>query len=67
MLTRWLKRIIVAAILLVTGALCARIVMTMGGPELQPWHTFVPDEMRAEDINQADWEGYISAESHLFR
>ncbi|WP_052130823.1 alpha/beta hydrolase [Erwinia typographi] len=49
------------------GALCARIVMTLRGPALQPWHTFVPDEMRAEDLNHASWEAYLQTEEQIFR
>jgi alpha-beta hydrolase superfamily lysophospholipase len=34
--------------------------------ELQPWHTYVPNELREKDIDRADWDDYINAENTLF-
>lgn len=34
--------------------------------ELQPWHTFVPNELREHEIDRADWDDYINAENALF-
>ncbi len=36
------------------------------GPPLEPWHTFVPDELRAEEIDASDWHAYLRAEDAVF-
>src|SRR5208282_4972324 len=36
------------------------------GPPLEPWHTFVPHELRARAIDAADWPEYIDAENRIF-
>ena len=36
------------------------------GPPLRPWHTYVPRELRAEEIDAADWAGYLKAEASIF-
>ena len=37
------------------------------GAPLELWHTYVPDEMRAAEIDKADWAGYLKAEDAVFR
>jgi alpha-beta hydrolase superfamily lysophospholipase len=36
------------------------------GPPLEPWHTYVPREMTADELAAADWTGYLAAERTLF-
>ena len=36
------------------------------GPDLHPWHTFVPHELDAGEIADADWTTYIAAENEAF-
>ncbi len=36
------------------------------GPPLDLWHTFVPHEMSAPEIDKADWAQYLEAEAKLF-
>ena len=36
------------------------------GPSLEPWHAFVPDDLRAEDIDAIDWTAYLKAEDAVF-
>jgi alpha-beta hydrolase superfamily lysophospholipase len=33
---------------------------------LEPWHTYVPHELHAKDLAQADWPRYIAAENAAF-
>ncbi len=54
--------IVVAATLLV-----ARAWDSQRGPELEPWHTYVPHDMHAAEIDKADWAAYLKAEEALFR
>ncbi|WON76397.1 alpha/beta hydrolase [Serratia sp. UGAL515B_01] len=66
MFLKWIKRIALLVILLIIGALGMRIYDTQSGPSLQLWHTFVPDEMRADAIDKASWADYLKAERAIF-
>jgi len=35
-------------------------------PKLQPWHTFVPKELTAAEMNKAGWKEYAAREDKLF-
>lgn len=62
----WLKRIVLSLLLLIVGALGLRLYDIQRGPELQLWHTWVPHEMDADEIDNADWNDYINKENALF-
>ncbi len=62
----WLKRCAMLLIVLVAAFFSIRIYDSLGGPRLQLWHTFVPDEMDDLAIDGTDWAGYIAAENKLF-
>jgi hypothetical protein len=40
--------------------LAVRIYDTQRGLPLEPWHTYVPHELRAEKLEAADWTQYDS-------
>jgi alpha-beta hydrolase superfamily lysophospholipase len=65
-----LKRILawVLVALLLAGALGlgVRSYRALQGPPLQAWHTFVPDEMHAAELDAADWARYIAQEQSIF-
>lgn len=37
------------------------------GPSLQLWHTYLPRELSAEQLDRADWNAYLKHEDDLFR
>ena len=58
-----------AAILLVVVALTLlglRAWDSQRGDPLKPWHTWVPPELSAEEIDHADWQQYLQAEAAIF-
>ncbi len=65
-LGRWLRRLV----LLVAGALVAflviRAVDSQRGAPLELWHTVVPDEPRAKDLDAMDWPAWLAAEAAVF-
>lgn len=67
MLIKWIKRIVILFLVFAIGALAVRIYDTQRGPQLQLWHTFVPHEMRAKDIDNATWADYLKAEDGIFK
>src|SRR5262245_1459999 len=46
--------------------LAFRVYDTHRGPPLAPWHTYVPPDLRARDIDALDWAGYLTAEQATF-
>jgi alpha-beta hydrolase superfamily lysophospholipase len=62
-MTKWL------AILLVVAAITLfsiRVYVTQGGPRLAVWHTFVPHELKARDLDATDWKQYLAKEDVIF-
>ena len=45
--------------------LAVRAYRALSGPALQPWHTFVPQELRADALDRADWNGYLAQEQKI--
>ena len=46
--------------------LALRIYDTQRGPPLEPWHTYIPEELSAAQIDRTDWAGYLAHERRLF-
>ncbi|NDL62671.1 alpha/beta hydrolase [Acerihabitans arboris] len=64
---RWAIRLLVVAVILALAAFAVRVVETERGPDLQLWHTFVPRDMHADEIDKATWADYLAAEQKLFQ
>lgn len=41
------------------------IYLSAMGLPLSPWHTYVPDEMTASELERADWPAYLAREDEL--
>lgn len=46
--------------------LAVRVYIIQRGPPLAAWHTFVPKELSAEELDAANWEQYLAAEARVF-
>lgn len=66
MLIKWTKRLVLLVVFVLLGVLGTRVYDIQSQPALQRWHTFVPHEMRAKEIDKANWQDYINAENRLF-
>ena len=62
----WLLRTLILLLLGVALALAARVALVRSGPALQPWHTFVPKELGATELDSSDWARYVAVEAELF-
>jgi len=52
-----------ALIVVAAGALLALgAYRAMSGPSLHTWHTFIPSELRADQLDRADWTRYLAQE-----
>lgn len=65
-LRRALKWLAVLALVLFVAFLGSRIWFAQSGPPLEPWHTFVPEEMSVSELDAADWRDYLAHEDKLF-
>ena len=63
---RKLGRVLIAILLVSAGALAVRSYRALQGPPLEPWHTFVPVELRADELDAADWPRYVEQEQAIF-
>ena len=63
---RWSKRAAIALVIALVAVLGVRAWESLSGPPLEPWHTFVPAELPADEIARTDWNGYLSAEQAAF-
>jgi alpha-beta hydrolase superfamily lysophospholipase len=63
---RILGRLLIALLLMGAGALAVRSYRALQGPPLQAWHTFVPVELRADELDAADWPRYLEQEQAVF-
>ena len=63
---RILAWVLVALLLLAALGLGVRSYRALQGPPLHAWHTFVPDEMHAAELDAADWTRYVAQEQAIF-
>ncbi len=65
-ITKILKWASIGIVCIAVALLALRAYRSLSGPTLQPWHTFVPAELRATDLDAADWSGYLKQEASIF-
>jgi len=63
---RYLKWGAVLLAVSVATLLAVRAYDSQRGPPLDLWHTFVPHELSANEIDRADWSRYLEAEEKAF-
>lgn len=63
---RILRRAVVLAGVVALTLLGVRAYDTQRGEPLEPWHTFVPNELDADEIDRTTWNGYLEAENAAF-
>ena len=62
-----LRRLLVLLVVVAVALLAARAWDSQRGPPLEPWHTYVPHDWHAAEIDKADWAAYVAAEEAAFR
>src|SRR5215470_17391614 len=62
---RTLKWALLLIAVVSVALLAVRSYRALNGPELQPWHTFVPHELSADQIDATDWAGYLAREDEI--
>ena len=64
--SRTFKWLVLPLALLFVAVLAWRAIDAWRGPPLDLWHTFVPHEMSAEQIDASNWDQYLAAEGRIF-
>lgn len=62
----WLRRLTVLLVTMLIILLALRIAMTERGPDLQLWHTWLPDELSDSQMDQDSWSDYLANEQKIF-
>lgn len=65
-LKAWARITAIALAAVLVLLLGLRIYAIQQGPPLAPWHTYVPDELRAAELDQTSWQQYLAHEQRLF-
>lgn len=66
MAIRWAKRLISLLTVAAFTLLAVRVWDTQRGPPLHIWHTYVPHELSAKELDGADWTKYLEVEAKIF-
>lgn len=66
-LTRALLWMVVVILAIAVLALGLRVAALRNIPALEPWHTWVPDDLHSDVIDRLDWAGYLAAEDRLMQ
>ena len=64
-LLKYTRRALFLLILVGVTFLGLRIYQAESGPPLALWHTYVPKDLTAEEIDRADWARYLAREARL--
>ncbi|EXU76678.1 alpha/beta hydrolase [Erwinia mallotivora] len=62
----WLIRSLIIVLLMLVALLILRIALTERGPDLQPWHKWIPQELSSSQTDRSDWAGYLQNEQKIF-
>jgi alpha-beta hydrolase superfamily lysophospholipase len=65
-ISKALKRLSLLFVIVAVGFFAIRIYVAERGAPLSRWHTFVPHEMRAGELDAADWDRYLAEEAKTF-
>ena len=60
------RRVLILAAAVFVTLFAVRAWDSQRGPPLEPWHTYVPRELSAREIDAADWAQYLKAEDAVF-
>jgi hypothetical protein len=66
-LVRLLKRVLLLLVVVAASLLVVRAYDSQRGQPLQLWHTYVPHDLDASQIDRIDWASYLKAEEATFR
>ena len=66
-LLKFAKRALALIAVSALTLLAVRAYDSQRGPGLELWHTYVPHELTAAELDKADWAAYLKAEAGMFQ
>ena len=66
-LLKFAKRALALIAVSAVTLLAVRAYDSQRGPGLELWHTYVPHELTAAELDKADWAAYLKAEAGMFQ
>ena len=66
MLIKLAKRASILLAVATVTLLAVRVYDSQRGPPLEIWHTHVPHELSAKELDAADWDKYLAVEATIF-
>ena len=63
---RWIKRLFLFVVIAFVCIAAVRLYDAQRKAPLSQWHTYVPHDMHADEIDHATWAQYIEYENRLF-
>ena len=48
------------------GFFAIRVYAAQRGPPLSRWHTYVPHDLKAKELDATDWDHYLAREAKIF-
>ncbi|MGL5994040.1 MAG: alpha/beta hydrolase, partial [Aeromonas sobria] len=63
---RLVRRALLTLLLLLLTAWAVIAYFAWQGAPLQLWHTVVPPELSADELDNSDWQAYLAREDQLF-
>ena len=66
-LLKFAKRALALIAVSAVTLLAVRAYDSQRGPGLELWHTYVPHELTAAELDKADWAAYLKAEARMFQ
>lgn len=63
---RTAKRALILLLVAAAGFLALRVYQVQRGAPLMSWHTYVPKELTAKELDAADWNRYLAEEARIF-
>ena len=62
----WLRRGVLALLLVLLTFLGVRAWDSQRGPPLEIWHTYIPEELSVDALDQSEWADYMAHEAGIF-
>ena len=64
--TKYGKRVLMLFSIVAITLLAVRVYDTQRGLPLDVWHTYVPHELSARELDTANWSKYLQVEDKIF-
>src|SRR6185436_14971130 len=63
---RGIRRALILLAVAAVALLALRVYEIQRGPPLARWHTYVPKELKAKQLDASDWNRYLAEEAKIF-